>query len=167
MGQRLILSEEEKRNIQEMYGLINEQNTEPRGIYFGGEYFVNDCKTEDEKNKELTEGINKIKSYKDMVEIDKLPLDASQRVNCIWMPGFMTVFTDIDFKPESFVGVVAVDGSPAGYKANPFNRDNRVSRGYAELHFIFKDGKADKYSFPDLGLDVNKCKYFVKDKKEN
>ena len=25
MGQRLILSEEEKRNIQEMYGLINEQ----------------------------------------------------------------------------------------------------------------------------------------------
>ena len=45
MGQRLILSEEEKRNIQEMYGLINEQNTEPRGIYFGGEYFGKNWKS--------------------------------------------------------------------------------------------------------------------------
>lgn len=167
MGQRIIISKEEKKQIQKMYGLINEQNTEPKGINYNGTYFVNDCKTEDEKSKQLTEGINKIKSYKNMVEIDKLPLDGTRKVYCIWMPGFMKVFTDIDFKPEYFVGVVAVDGNPVGYKAKPFNMDNRVSSGYAELHLFFIDGKADKYSFPDLGLDVNKCKYFVKDKKEN
>ena len=34
MGQRLILSEEEKRNIQEMYDLVNEQK--PSGKYKAG-----------------------------------------------------------------------------------------------------------------------------------
>lgn len=147
--------------------VVSEQDSKIRGIRrYDGKYFVNGAKTESEKDKSLSDGIARIKSYKNMVETNKLPLDnGSQKVYCIWTGGYMVVYKDDNYSPESFVGAVAVDGYPHGHSGRP-NEDNRISSGYAELPFIFADGLVDKYTFPVIGLDVTKCKYFVSQKEE-
>jgi hypothetical protein len=141
--------------------IINEQNVELEGMRDSkGNIIVNGAKTDQERSEVLKVGINKLNSNKSLVESDKLPFNG--RVYCSWRTGYMEVFSKNDFSSNSLVGAVAVDGYPTGYKSKPLNRDNQVSNGYAELQFIFSNGLVDKYSFPDVGLDPTKVKYFTK-----
>ena len=152
MTQRLILTEEEKRNIQKMYGMINEQ------AEVG---CVNTAKTPEEKDNVLRDAISRVKSegFKEVelfnIYREKLPSYFTDSENarkdpgvyCIWhYSGIIAVYTDYD--RNDLLGYVAVNGKP--------NKTCDLGKQ------IFDGGLIDKYLCNDINIDRDKSKYFIK-----
>jgi len=153
MGQRIILSENEKQNIQKMYGLINEQSSN----------CSNSCKTDEEKENCLRDAMERAKrdGYTEVKNFtiyrEKLPsfikdsdnARKSPRVYCYWHnSGNIVVYYNNDYK--DVVGIVSVNGKPG----------KTCEIGQA----IFNNGLIDPYMSKELGIDPDKAKYYVRKK---
>ena len=154
MGQQIILSENEKLNIQKMYGLINEQSSNCSNI----------CETDEEKENCLRDAMERAKKdgYTEVnnftIYRENLPSyikdsDNTRKnpsVYCYWHnSGNIVVYYDYDYK--DVVGIVSVNGKP---------KNGNCEIGKA----IFNNGLIDPYMSKDIGIDPDKAKYYVKKK---